>query len=217
VGRVRGVRFERRPGTGRPGPPAGGVRLAARRLLPAGRKAEHCAGWRGLVTSVLGHQTENIPPDDREYGWLTLTRATRQLAHHLGVIPLDRVLAPLPASRADARREIEPLLDGLVLARPGAVALPRPVAPGTARAVPQWDETARRLTFRGHVCKTYRQPAPDQVRVLTTFQEDGWPEAIDDPLSDGKIAQTVESLNRRLNHIRFRLNGAGTGVIWEPI
>jgi hypothetical protein len=86
-------------------------------LFPLGRTAEHLAGWRGLVLSLLSHGRDTIRPDHLEYGWLTLTRATRQLAHHLGVIPLERVVTPLPASREEARREVEPLLDGLVSAR----------------------------------------------------------------------------------------------------
>jgi hypothetical protein len=392
-------------------------------FFPLGGTAEHCAGWRGLVLSVLSQGQDTIPPDDREYGWLTLTRATRHLAHHLSVVPLERVIAPLPASRGEARREVEPLLDGLVFARGRANAPSKPVSPspvgdvapsppspteagqpgsststtalgseigqllaearaaysnsdlsftlvaipcrddvGGARAqrcdegspdtgqirdgvfywpfrsfrhfgsvtagelgsfvfmafdrggdsflafhefggraaaallaaappwagigragsasttwaaavmflspsarthvveqptgprilsspwaasiaalrdildppvpvsgptatvpplppppaVPCWDGTARRLLFRGHVCKQFARPAPNQERILATFQEDGWPDAIDDPLPAGKLAQTVESLNDRLQHIKFRLNGAGTGVCWSP-
>ncbi|MBY0455979.1 MAG: hypothetical protein K2V38_01430 [Gemmataceae bacterium] len=352
---------------------------------------------------MLESEHDTIPPDDREYGWLTLTRATRQFAHHLGVIPLDRLLAPLPATRSDARREIEPLLDGLLFARRGSggppvhggmldrtetasgasdlaveagrllveaqrgfarsssefmiVALPprsegegarmqrcdenapemgeirdgvfywpfkslrslgfarfggneglafvaldgdgseskafvefcgraaalllaaappwsvinRPGPPMTVwpatimfvapsartqtterptgafilnnpwaasiaalrdilnppppavppdpppREVPQWDATARRLSFRGRECKRFAKPAQNQELVLAAFQEEGWPEAIDDPLPGGKLGRTVESLNDRLEHIRFRLNGAGTGVIWQPV
>jgi hypothetical protein len=86
-----------------------------------------------------------------------------------------------------------------------------------AREVPAWDETARCLRFRGVVCKRYKQPAPDQERVLATFQEDGWPDAVDDPLPPGKLVQTVESLNKRLAYIRFGLNGAGTGVCWRAV
>ncbi len=85
-----------------------------------------------------------------------------------------------------------------------------------AREVPAWEETARRLLFRGQVCKHFKKPAPDQETVITAFQEEGWPDAIDDPLQPGKLARTVESLNKRLRHIRFRLNGAGTGVCWHP-
>jgi hypothetical protein len=390
-------------------------------FFPLGGTAEHCVGWRSLVLRVLTHDQDTIPPDDREYGWLTLTRATRHLAHHLGVVPLDRVIAPLPASRGEARREVEPLLDGLVFARGRASASPTPVPPSpvgdvapappfptevaqpgrpatitalgseidqllaearaaysnsergftlvalpcrddvngaraqgceegspdvgqirdgvfywplrsfrhfgsvtagelgsfvfmafaragdsfrafhefsgragavllaaappwagigrpgpayttwasavmflspSARshvveqptgprilsnpwaasiaalrdilvpptpvsersdavaspppssAVPTWDGTARRLLFRGQVCKQFARPAPNQERILATFQEEGWPDAVDDPLPAGKLAQTVESLNDRLQHIKFRLNGAGTGVCW---
>lgn len=38
---------------------------------------------------------------------------------------MERLLAPLPASRADARREIEPPLDGVVLSRRRANSLPQ--------------------------------------------------------------------------------------------
>jgi hypothetical protein len=388
-------------------------------FFPLGGTAEHLSGWRELTVSVLRHGQDTVPRDDPEYGWLTLTRATRNLAHHLGVIPFERVVTPLPASRDDARREAELLLDGLVAARrgtnaaspaprphvadappasrpageeatrtavpdlaaevqrllaearagyasgggltiaavpsrlgpdgtgirvqrcaddspdvgqirdgvfywpfpsiqnlgvaeiadlgrfvfiamfrdagaaqefvefcgraaaallavappwavinrpgpamsmwPGVVtflspsarthpieqangvrilhnpwaasiaalrdilsppppaAVPPPAdAPPPPREVPTWDGTARRLLFRGQVCKQFARPAPNQELILAAFQEESWPDAIDDPLPGGKLGQTVESLNERLGHIKFRLNGAGTGVCWQP-
>jgi hypothetical protein len=391
------------------------------RFFPLGSTAKHCAGWRQLVMSVLNSEHNTIPPDDPRYGWLTLTRATRQLAHHLGVIPVERVVAPLPASRDEARREAEPLLDGLVFTRgtpntspqdrpsstveetaatsqqtkadqprsptqmissgseverlldearagysnpnlgftlvalpcrsdadgraqrcedgspdtgqikdgvfywplrsfrhfgnatvnehgsfvflafdddgkatttffefsgraaaallataprwasinrPGpafttwATALmflspstqthavrqpsgplilynpwatsiaalrdilspPSPVLPTATKAsahasqdVPTWEATPRRLVYRGQVCKQFTKPAPNQERILAAFQEEEWPTGIDDPLPAGKLSATVESLNDRLQHIRFRLNGDGTGVCWSPV
>jgi len=45
------------------------------------------------------------------------------------------------------------------------------------------------------------------------FQEEEWPDAIDDPLRPGKLATTVESLNNRLQQIRFSLNGAVPGFV----
>jgi hypothetical protein len=83
------------------------------------------------------------------------------------------------------------------------------------REVPRWDGTARLLRFRGEECKRFRKPARDQEKVLAAFQEEGWPDAIDDPLPSGKLARTVESLNDRLRHIKFSLNGTGTGVCWH--
>ena len=81
---------------------------------------------------------------------------------------------------------------------------------------PVWDLTARCLRFRGEVCKQYRRPAKDQEKILAAFHEEGWPDAIDDPLPPGKLPTTVESLNDRLEHIKFHLNGATTGVCWRP-
>ena len=71
--------------------------------------------------------------------------------------------------------------------------------------------------FRGRECKRFAKPAPNQEKVLAAFQEENWPDAIDDPLPFGKLATTVESLNDRLQHIKFTLNGAGTGVCWQPV
>lgn len=82
---------------------------------------------------------------------------------------------------------------------------------------PVWDRTARRLTYRGEECKAYRRGAREQEKILAAFEEEGWPEAIDDPLPKGKLAKTVESLNQRLQHIRFTRNGAGTGVLWAEV
>jgi hypothetical protein len=85
------------------------------------------------------------------------------------------------------------------------------------QAVPVWEGTSRRLMFRGQECKRFRRPAPDQEKILAAFQEEGWPEAIDDPLTSGKLSRTVESLNDRLQHIKFSLNGANTGVCWRAV
>ena len=82
---------------------------------------------------------------------------------------------------------------------------------------PVWDATARILRFRDAECKRFKRTAPDQEKLLAAFQEEEWPDAIDDPLPPGKLATTVESLNDRLQHIRFSLNGAGTGVCWHPV
>jgi hypothetical protein len=63
--------------------------------------------------------------------------------------------------------------------------------------------------------------------ILDAFEELGWPRHIDDPLpphreQDPKrrLHNTIDSLNRgQVNRflIRFRGNGTGRGVGWEPI
>jgi hypothetical protein len=88
-------------------------------------------------------------------------------------------------------------------------------APAPHSDRPVWDATVRVLRFRGEVCKQYKRPAPDQEKILEAFQEDGWPDGIDDPLTPGKLATTVELLNKRLRHIRFCLNGNCAGVVWR--
>jgi hypothetical protein len=82
--------------------------------FPLGSTAEHCEAWRALCRTVLVEMPDTLPPDHTRFGWRTITRATRHLAHHLRVISIERVVAPLPATRDDAWREVEPLLDGLL-------------------------------------------------------------------------------------------------------
>jgi hypothetical protein len=93
-----------------------------------------------------------------------------------------------------------------------------------AHGSPEWDGERRELSFYGEVVKRFRWAAPNQELVLATFEEDGWPVRIDDPLppqgdQDPKrrIHDTIKALNR--NHIRelirFRGDGTGQGIIWE--
>lgn len=98
------------------------------------------------------------------------------------------------------------------------------VAP--ACILPEWDATRRELRYAGEVVKRYRVPAENQALILSAFQEEGWPEFIDDPLppEDGldpkqRLQATVKSLNRNQLSpiIRFHGNGNGLQVYWEPI
>jgi len=70
--------------------------------------------------------------------------------------------------------------------------------------------------------KKFRVPAPSQESILAAFDEDGWPERIDDPLprlrgsdASGRLGEAVRGLNRRQKHayVRFERDGTGTGVI----
>jgi hypothetical protein len=89
--------------------------------------------------------------------------------------------------------------------------------------VPFWDNTRRELRLGDLLVKRFRQPAKNQETILATFQEEGWPARIDDPLfgEDGQDAQerlhnTVKKLNRQaIQLIRFLSDGKGEGVLWE--
>jgi hypothetical protein len=89
---------------------------------------------------------------------------------------------------------------------------------------PVWNQRRRELSFHGAVVKRYRVPAQNQQVILDAFEEEGWPERIDDPLPvrrdvDPRIRlhDAINRLNRCQTNrlLRFRGNGAGTGVAWE--
>ncbi len=93
-----------------------------------------------------------------------------------------------------------------------------------ALAMPSWDLVSRRLQFGARIVKRFRWPAANQMAVLCAFQEEGWPERIDDPLipqpeqdSKRRLADTIKSLNRKqINElICFHGDGTGEGVLWE--
>jgi hypothetical protein len=93
---------------------------------------------------------------------------------------------------------------------------------GKAPLRPKWDACDGCLYFRGNVAKRFRNAARNQRLILAAFEEQGWDERIDDPLpgTDGKVPKhrlkdTIKSLNRNLQFIRFLGDGTGTGVEWQ--
>lgn len=102
---------------------------------------------------------------------------------------------------------------------------PAPHFSPSSQAKPNWNPDRRELTYRGQLVKCYRVPSPNQELILSVFQEEDWPEFIDDPLppleegdAPTRLQATVKSLNRRqLNRmIRFRGNG-GMKVFWDVV
>lgn len=89
--------------------------------------------------------------------------------------------------------------------------------------VPKWDSSCRVVTYDGIVVKQFKLPSPNQVAVLTAFEEEGWPSRVDDPLpprSDidpkQRLHDTIRSINRNQRHnlLYFRGDGTGCGIIW---
>ena len=92
--------------------------------------------------------------------------------------------------------------------------------------IPHWDSVSRRLQLNATLIKRFKWPATNQEAVLCAFQEEGWPDRIDDPLrplpeqdSKRRLADTIKCLNRKqVNElIHFRGDGTGEGVVWEIV
>lgn len=101
-----------------------------------------------------------------------------------------------------------------------------PLGPATQKPKklkPKWDTESRTLTIDGQVVKQFKWPSPNQEIVLATFEKQGWPEQIDDPLpktmvdSKRRLHDTYKALNRnQINErIKFRGDGTGRAVRWE--
>ncbi len=89
------------------------------------------------------------------------------------------------------------------------------------RVLPVWNQDTGELRFGDQVVRRVRSRtrADNIVRILDAFQEDGWPDRIDDPLPGGtdsqRLREAVRTLNQDLEKIRFRADGTGTGIVWE--
>jgi hypothetical protein len=95
---------------------------------------------------------------------------------------------------------------------------------GEMAFLPSWDAERRALKFAGRIVKQFRRNAVNQIILLATFEEEGWPERIDDPLPPvemldikRRLNDTIKSLNhgQRARLIHFGGDGTGEGVVWE--
>ncbi len=91
--------------------------------------------------------------------------------------------------------------------------------------LPKWDRERQELRLGDLVVKQFKVPALNQERILTVFEEEGWPVVIDDPLpphpeqdSKRRLHDTIISLNRNQKNplIHFLGNGNGQGIRWRP-
>lgn len=92
--------------------------------------------------------------------------------------------------------------------------------------IPLWDPHRRELHFMGKLVKQFKLPSPNQESLLNAFAEEGWPPRIDNPLlpqpeqnCKSQLNNSIKGLNRNQKHslIRFKGDGTGEGVIWEPV
>lgn len=94
--------------------------------------------------------------------------------------------------------------------------------PGEGRR-PRWIARTGELWFDGEVVRHIRHVAraTNVVRILAAFEESGWPQRIDDPITSGgesdQRRRAIESLNKGLTRIRFSCTGDGESFGWEEI
>ena len=73
--------------------------------------------------------------------------------------------------------------------------------------IPTWDYDRRELRYGGQLIKHFKWKAINQERVLMAFEEEGWPDCIDDPLppsanvnpNDGSTTQSNVLTETRLS------------------
>lgn len=111
--------------------------------------------------------------------------------------------------------------------RSAAMIRPRQDEPDTVSESvmkPRWNISRRELSVAGQLVKRFRVPAQNQELILCAFEEEGWPDCIDDPLpmtsdrdTQTRLHDAINRLNGRQANplLRFHGNGNGTGVSWE--
>ena len=121
---------------------------------------------------------------------------------------------------------------GLALAagRGAVPALLRFCNPGASKdagkCIPQWHGSDSTLYLGSQIVKRFTRPSPNQEIILATFEEEGWPERIDDPLPQAngiepkrRLHDSIKWLNRNqaIRLLRFSGDGSGEGVRWQAI
>jgi hypothetical protein len=158
------------------------------------------------------HAAETNPPGQdgrtfRQTGSLTFTKRTCFVLSEAGTV-FARQLLETRGNRNEPKKH----------------ATAHPVRQSVRPPVPKWDKERQELRLGDVIVKQFKVPAPNQELILASFEEEGWPPRIDDPLpphpdQDAKrrLHDTIVTLNRHQRHplIRFLGDGSGQGVRWE--
>lgn len=103
-------------------------------------------------------------------------------------------------------------------------------AEASAGALPIWDKTTGDLLLGDEVARKVAAQAKNVRAVLDAFQAQNWPPRIDDPIGKidpakaeepqrmanmTRLNETVKSLNKDFQGMRFHADGTGTRITWE--
>jgi hypothetical protein len=89
---------------------------------------------------------------------------------------------------------------------------------------PNWDRNRRELRVGAVVVKRFTIPATSQESILAAFEEQNWPQRIDDPLPGcdevartARLREIVDLLNRGQKQplVQFVGDGGGLGIAWQ--
>jgi hypothetical protein len=91
--------------------------------------------------------------------------------------------------------------------------------------VPHWDKYKHQLWYAGELLIAFDRVSPCQELIPAAFEEQHWVSCIDDPLPGGdgnrkeRLHNTIVRLNAhmRIKLMRFRRDGTGRRILWEPI
>lgn len=105
-----------------------------------------------------------------------------------------------------------------------AIAMESTGTEASSSPIPFWDDIRHELILGELVVKRFKHKSRNQEAILATFQEDGWPYKVYDPLSPiedcdpkRRLNDTIKGLNHHQENalIRFRGDGTGEAIVWE--
>jgi hypothetical protein len=97
----------------------------------------------------------------------------------------------------------------------------KPKTAATKKPIPHWDRVGRKLWLGACLVKEFPRLSKCQELILEAFEEQGWPEAIDDPLPmehnidpKRRLHDAIKRLNRSRScpALSFHGNGNGQGI-----
>jgi hypothetical protein len=196
----------------------------AEKLLPSGEAGRALSDKvEALRADAAACEPQAVPGAEAEAGPFEATSGSDEAGRALS----DKVEAWQPVAAAcepradpDTGTEEEPsgTASGSGSASARMPRLRRRQGASRKKPKPHWDGERGELLYEGtRVKKVSIGKARNVVAVLAAFERAGWPFRIDDPTGKGQEAmhQTIRSLNKRLQGIRFRGDDTGKGISWE--